>query len=306
MAAAALIVGFGTLSQSLAQQPTGGKPAAIVNGEQISMAELDSVIQQAGTMPVEMPEDVKKQVRRQALAMLIDDSLMHQFINTKTPPLPKGAVEAKLAEMQEELRKKNKTFDQFCKETGQTREGVAENITYMLRWMAWAKSKVSDADLQRHYLENKVFFDGVTVRASHIVLRVPPAAPEADRARATAQLREIRQQILEGKLDFATAAKNYSECPSKEQGGDLGFFQRKFMLEEPFAKTAFAMQPGQISDVVQTEYGLHVLKVTDRKPGQESDFNKIKDQVLQFFTEELRVEVLTNQRKTAKIEVSVP
>src|SRR5262249_40479376 len=144
-------------------------------------------------------------------------------------------------------------------------------------------------------------------RASHIVLLVPPTAPEADKAKLRAQLADLRKQILAGKIDFATAAKNYSQCQdTKDKGGDIGPFRRKLMVEEPLARAAFAMQPNQLSDIVQTVYGYHLILVTERKPGSPVDFAKAKEQVRDFCIEEMRQQILSQQRQAAKIEVSIP
>jgi peptidyl-prolyl cis-trans isomerase C len=289
----------------VAASATATKPAAVVNGEPISMAELEAVLKQA-PMAVEMPEQVRVQMRRHALAMLIDDTLMQQFIKANCPQVSKAEVDRKLVEMDADLKKENKSVEAFCKENGQTVEQLREGLTWMLRWTAWAKDKVSEADVQRFYEAYKDYFDGTTVRASHIAIRLPENASEADQARARARLTELRAQITAGKIDFATAAKTHSQCESSSSGGDLGFLARKTMVEEPFAKAAFALQPGQVSDVVQTGFGLHLIKVTDRKPGQPSDFAKIKDQVRDLYTEEYRLTILAQQRKAAKLEINIP
>jgi peptidyl-prolyl cis-trans isomerase C len=78
------------------------------------------------------------------------------------------------------------------------------------------------------------------------------------------------------------------------------------MVDEAFARAAFALPVGQVSDVVQSEYGLHLIKVTDRKPGQASDYTKIEEQVQQIYAWDLRQSIIAQMRKTAKIEVNLP
>jgi peptidyl-prolyl cis-trans isomerase C len=281
------------------------KPAAVVNGEPITMTELESILKQVPT-PVAVPESVAKDLRRRALSTLIDDTLMQQFLKSKAPEVTPAEVDQKLAEMDATLRKEKKTIADFCKENGQTVEQLREGLTYMLRWVAWTKGHIGDADVQRYYEKYKDFFDGTKVRVSHIVLRPQTGATEADLAKIRAQLTDLRAQIVAGKLDFAAAAKAHSQCDSGPSGGDLGYIERKMMVDEHFSDAAFALQPGQVSEIVQTDFGLHLIKVTDRKAGTPSDFAKIKEQVRDLYAEDVRLAILAQMRREAKIEVFIP
>ena len=92
--------------------------------------------------------------------------------------------------------------------------------------------------------------------------------------------------------------------PERPKGGDLGFFPRKWMVEEPFAKVAFAMKVGELSDVVVTDYGYHLIQVTDRKPGDATTFEDAQDEVRDCYIEEMKLAILGDLRKSAKIESS--
>ena len=92
--------------------------------------------------------------------------------------------------------------------------------------------------------------------------------PAAERAKARERLQAIRAEIAAGKLDFAAAAKKFSECPTAKDGGDLGYIRRRGTPEdEPLARAAFALKPCELSEVIETDYGFHVVRVTDRKAG---------------------------------------
>src|SRR5208282_1074658 len=132
------------------------------------------------------------------------------------------------------------------RDTAQTDAQLRSNILTMIQWGAYVKDRVTEADLKKYYDEYKDYFDRVGVRASHIVLRVPPTAPEQERADARAKLLALRQDIVSGKLDFAEAAKKYSQCSSAPAGGDIGYFPRKLAVEEAFGKAAFALKVGEV------------------------------------------------------------
>jgi peptidyl-prolyl cis-trans isomerase C len=253
-----------------------------------------------------MPEDQRRARQMEVLGLLIDHELMRQFLAKNAPAVAQADVSARLASMDAEMKKQNKSLQDFYRETSQTEAVLRADIAQEMQWEQYAKTHVAEADVQKYYKENKDFFDKILVRASHIVLRVPPNASEADKAKAKAQLMELRAQLVAGKVDFAEAAKKYSQCPSAGNGGDIGLFPRKFMVDEPFARAAFSMKVGDVSDVVQTSYGLHIIKVTERKPGEPSDYAKIKDDVREFCTEETRQSILSEQRRVAKIEITLP
>jgi peptidyl-prolyl cis-trans isomerase C len=252
-------------------------------------------------------EAQRRQVRSEVLGLIINDVLMRQFLRKNGPKVEPVDVDKQVADFTKSLeqQKPPRTLQDFYRETGQTEEQVRSNITRMLQWMAYVKAHVKDDDIKAYYGQSKDFFDQVAVRASHIVFRVAPDAPEAERKATRDKLTALRDEIVAGKLDFAEAAKKHSQCPSAPGGGDIGFFSRKGMLDENFAKAAYALKADEVSDIVTTDFGLHLIKVTDRKPGKPSDFEKIKDEVRDFYVEELRQNLLMQERKNAKIEINI-
>jgi peptidyl-prolyl cis-trans isomerase C len=281
------------------------KPAAVVDGEAITRADLENALKMVGPTAVPLTEQQKVQMREDALEMLIEDTLMHQFLRKYAPPATPDQINKELGEMAELLKKQNKTLADLYKDSGMSEAQWRVNVGFRMQWTSYCKAQVTDAVVKKYYDDNKDFFDNVQVRASHILVRVDPKATPQDVAAAKAKLTALRQQLAEKKIDFAAAAKQYSECTSAPNGGDIGFFPRKGRVLEPFAATAFAMQPGQVSDVVQTEYGLHLIMVTDRKAGVPSDFEKIKEDVRMFYVSEMQQNIINQMRKNAKIEKSL-
>src|SRR5262249_46612228 len=98
-------------------------------------------------------------------------------------------------------------------------------------------------------------------------------------------------------------AHKESACPSKEKGGDLAWFRRVGNMVEPFAKAAFALQPYQMSEIVATKFGYHLILVTDRRPGKETKFDEIKEVVKDAYCDRLREEMLGQLRSKAQIVI---
>jgi len=232
---------------------------------------------------------------------------MHQFLVKNTAPPAAAEIDRKLAEMEEALKAQKKTLAAVCAEMHMTPAKMRDDVADHLRWAAYVRDHVTDAALATYFKEYKDFFDGVLVRCSHIVMRVPPGAPEQDKAQARARLQQLRADLAANKIDFAEAAKKYSQCITAEKGGDLGYIPRKWgPTDELFARTAFSLPVGQVSDVIQTEYGLHLIKVTERKPGQPKELSQVKEQVRDAYAGEMSVQLVGEQHKTAKVEVHLP
>src|SRR4029453_2677294 len=111
------------------------------------------------------------------------------------------------------------------------------------------------------------------------------------------------EQAKANKTDelFAAYAKEYSVCPSKKEGGDLNYFPRAGAMVEPFAKAAFELKPGPMSDVVATEFGYHLILVTARKQGTPKKFEDVKEDVRMLYAMRLREAVIAQMKPKAQI-----
>lgn len=129
---------------------------------------------------------------------------------------------------------------------------------------AFASSR--SEELRAYYDKNEEEF-GARIRARHLLLRIPPGASSAEEAKAQEGLQKIQTRLQEG-ADFADLATEFSEDPgSAANGGDLGWFGKGEMVPE-FEKAAFSLKPGEISPPVRTQFGLHLIKVEERKDEQ--------------------------------------
>jgi peptidyl-prolyl cis-trans isomerase C len=141
---------------------------------------------------------------------------------------------------------------------------------------------INDADVLEFYEKSKARYETPEqVKASHILIKPddsPTADPNTADADARAKAEELLEQVKQG-ADFAQLAMENSACPSSSKGGDLGFGQRRSWVG-PFADAAFAMQPGEISDVVKTRFGYHIIKITERKEADLTPLDEAKDDIL--------------------------
>lgn len=285
--------------------------AARVNGEEITMAQLEAAVKQVGASAVALPEPLRKQQQQIVLAALIDEALFRQFLKQSAPPLDEKELAARMHDLVEQLKMQNKTLADFCRELNLTPQQIKDNLAAALQWHVYARTRVNDQQVEAYYREKKDMFDHVLVHAAEIKLSAPAQGGQTVRDEAKNRLSQLREKILKNELDFAEAAKKYSQGPTKDQGGDLGEFPNMkiggvSILPEPILQTAFTLPPGQISDVVETEEGVHLLKVIERKAGEPSDFNKIKEEVRLLYMDEMKHATLQELHKTANIEKFLP
>jgi parvulin-like peptidyl-prolyl isomerase len=172
------------------------------------------------------------------------------------------------------------------------------------------KVTVGDADVDTFYKQNiERFKEGESVHAAHILIAVPQTADAAQKAAGKAKAQEILKQARASGADFAKLAKDNSQDPgSAPNGGDLGFFP-KGQMTPTFEAAAFKLKPGAISDVVETPFGYHIIKVIERRPARTVPLAEIGPRVKEFLTQnerQAKLEKFIEQAKTkTKIEILV-
>ena len=159
--------------------------------------------------------------------------------------------------------------------------------------------------MMTHRASNPNFFKiPERVRVSHILIKVDPKADAAQKAAARKKIEDIQKQLKNGK-DFSELAKKDSECPSNAKGGDLGYLMRGQVVK-PFEDVAFSLKPGEVSGIVETEFGFHIIKVTDKKPATTLAYEQVKDRLaVNLKKDKVDKEIplyLEKLKKDAKIE----
>ncbi|MGF6444559.1 SurA N-terminal domain-containing protein [Paraburkholderia youngii] len=160
-----------------------------------------------------------------------------------------------------------------------------------------ASVQPSDADLKKYYDDNIAHFrtEG-EVRASHILIAAPKDASAADKAKAKQKAEELLAQLKAHPDQFAQIAQQSSQDPgSASKGGDLGYFGRGMIAGgQAFDDAVFALKKDEISGIVQTDFGFHIIKVTDVKPAVTKSFDEVKDQITRELKTQLASKAFTD------------
>jgi peptidyl-prolyl cis-trans isomerase C len=291
---------------SVAQVESPDFIAAKVNGDSISLAEVDAALK-AILPSAPLTGSQRRDLRRAILEDLIDDKLLRQFLVKHAPKEEAVELDAQLAALKASLVKENCTYEEYLRRSNQTESQLRETWSVRIRLANYVKQIATDEKLKAYHAANRDHFDKVEVRVSHILIRPARDATQVDRAAAREKLQRIRAEILGSRLSFATAARKYSQCATGLNNGDLGFIRRRGLPEdEPLARAAFALSVGAMSDVVESERGFHLLMVTDRKPGIPFVLEKSVVEVLEAFTEDIQAELVKKLRKESSVRIMLP
>ena len=296
-----------------AESQSADKKVAVVNGTVIKQAELDSEmsrylarLQQTGRFPNELEIN---QIKKQVLENLIARELLYQESQKKgikgDPKEIDGQLTALKGRFPSEAEFKNALSRMNLTEADlrfQFERDLA--IRKLLDGQIGDKVAVSEKETRDYYDANlETFKKPEQVRASHILIKVDPGADEAKKAEARTKIESLQTKLKKGE-DFGALAKEYSEGPSGPKGGDLGFFGRGQMVK-PFEETAFAMKPGQVSNMVETQFGYHLIMVTDRTPEGTFSYEEVKDRLEQYLKQQKVQAAIAEYVETLKANAKI-
>lgn len=299
----------------------GNGVAVHVNGQAIPEIAVQRALKR-------IPPTEHAKARQEIIDFLVDNMLIEQYLVSQNITVTPQEIQTRVTEIQTEMQKAKQDFAKMLRELSLTEDELRTQIAADLRWEKFAISKATDAVLADMFQKNTDMFDGSMVRARHILIS-PPAGDAQAVEKAKATLTAVRRNVLAAgenaaaKLPpttdaatrekaraaamdeaFAKAAAEFSACPSKKEGGDISWFPRAGSMVEPFARAAFALKPFEVSDIVPTQFGFHLIMSTGRKPGQTVTFDKVKDEVKEVFCAQLRETMCEQLRRTAKISVA--
>ncbi|MBD89466.1 MAG: hypothetical protein CL940_03955 [Deltaproteobacteria bacterium] len=300
-------------------KPAEAKPAKRIEGSIATVndvaidakafyAELDKITSRGAKIP---PERLAR-IEQNILKRLVEKELVRQAVEKAGIKVE----DAEIAAAYEEYKKRFQTEEQFqnyLKHGRVTEASIRERITDKRSLEKLIESRgnlaVDDKQGREFYAKNERFYvDKAGVRASHILIKLnEKATPEQTKA-AMEKVKKVQSE-LEAKKEFAEVAKKYSEGPSAPKGGDLGFFGPGQMVK-PFEEAAFKMKIGEVSAPVKTRFGLHIIKVVEKREERKKPYDEVKEQIVQtlknkrFFQE--RRKLLEDLRKTAKIDSKLP
>jgi peptidyl-prolyl cis-trans isomerase C len=281
--------------------PAGDPVLATVNGEPIRRSEVVRLLK-----GFSIPPGSEKRAYEGAIDMLANTKLLAQFLKAQRVQVKPAEVDEVVAQYEKRAKDNGSSLASELAASDLTPEEFREQIARTLQWKQYVTGLATEAELRKYAEANKDHFGDARVRASHILIATKPDATDAEKQKAKEKALAIKKEIESGKISFADAANKYSEDPGNQQtpsGGDLDYFPRKGQFIDTFTEAAFALKKGQISDPVETVYGVHLIQVTDRRDPKPVDFDRQRPQILEEYAAELQAKIVEQERAKAKIEV---
>ena len=287
---------------------------AVVNGTIITRGQLDQEVQAVMKRFERTGRGVGtaqlSQLEPRVLEGLIDRELLFQEAEQAGMRVDDKTVDAQLGKLKKRFPDEA-AYKKALERMHLSEQDVRLQIRRGMTIQRWIDSKfvqsisMPEQEVKAYYDSHpKMFQRPEEVRASHILIKVDAKADEKTKLKARKDLEEIQKKLLEGE-DFAKLAKKYSQGPSAAKGGDLGYFRRGQMVP-PFEKAAFALKPGEVSDIVVTRFGYHLIKVSDIKPAKTFPYPEVKEKLADFLKKEkIRKAIdahVKELRKGAKVE----
>lgn len=290
---------------------------ARVNGEDIGAQRFEGYYQAFLTEKGRNAANIRdprtyKQLRQEALDAYIDEELLWQEARRQGLAAKPEEVDAALTG----LKGKFKTPEEFTLQLergGHTEDSLRDQLKRQLSTQAWVAKhiaptvSVSPAEIHKYYKANRARFQvPEQVRIRHILVKVEQGATAEQRAAARAQIEAILREARLPGTDFGALAKRSSQDAGAERGGDLGYIARG-QTAPAFEKAAFALRDGQVSEVVETEYGLHILRREAHRQGQLAEA-EVRDGVRAYLMADKTRQAVGRQietlRRAAKIETA--
>ncbi len=275
---------------------------ATVNDENIIRKDFDKRL----NVFRRLDKDVTRSIKMQVIDQLTKKLLLKQFVEEQNIEVGEDEVEGELEKIKYFLKNNpnnaDKSLEVILETQGSSIAELEDEVKRTLGLSKYIEKTVSDENKKSYFSANKNAFNGARVKASHVLIDTRGMKTEAELEEAKKMIEVVKLEIDKG-ADFVEMAKKYSNCPSANNGGDIGFFQRKGSIVEEFAKVAFSMDVGEISAPVKTQFGYHIIKVTEKEEGQDVTYKEVSDMVDFVFMQMKTESILKELYEKAKIEI---
>ncbi len=275
-------------------------PVATIDGDPIHPKDLQRVAQALLATNGRTMSELSDADRKKAYQSTLNDMITDRLVAKKSANQAVSDIDVE--KHFNDLRNQyGANFDAEVKRSGQTVDQIRHNIRTQIAQQQWIEQqiapdvKVTPQEVEKFYKESPPnrFEAPEMVRASHILVAVRRDAPPEEALAAETKINDLAARVKKGE-SFEALAKQYSDDPNaKETSGDLDYFSRERIMPE-FADAAFKLKVGEVSPPVRTQFGYHLIKLTDRKPAHIATLDESREQIAAYLQDEKRRVAIAN------------
>ena len=269
-----------------------------VNGDAIRVGEVARAYD-AAVKGRTLTPGAEAALKQGLVARLVDERLVLANLSRQGRAVKPAEVDLALQRLEARLTPGG--FATLLKDRRMTRDDLAAEYSRRMTWQRYLDEKTTDENLQKFFEKYRREFDGTELRVSHVLLRIEGTQDQGTLAAALQKAQALREEIVNGRMIFSDAAARFSAGPSRENGGDLGFIPRRDRMVEEFSAAAFRLKVGEISPPTVTVFGVHLIKVTEEKPGT-IIWQDVREQLVNAAQVPLFRQIAAHLRKAAEVE----
>ncbi|MBN2070107.1 MAG: peptidylprolyl isomerase [Candidatus Krumholzibacteriota bacterium] len=268
-----------------------GEVVAVVNGREINESEVATeqnmlMQQMAGRVDPSQMQMLAAGMKKQAFDNIVKRVLLREAADKEAIGFTEAEKTAKIESVKGNFPSEE-AFQNQMKISGLTTELFEKEIEYTIKIEKLIDKMTANVE-KTTLKEARSFYDSnidqfktpERVKASHILVKVEGTDTEEIKAEKKKKIDDLLVRVKGGQ-DFADVASENSDCPSSKNGGDLGYFSRGQMVQ-PFEDTAFALEKGKISDVIETRFGYHIIKLMEKDPAGTTPFEDVGNEVVEY------------------------
>lgn len=287
-------------SETASPVPPAGRTLVMVNDVPVTEGDLALLM-----LTRKVPRELQPQVRKRFLEELVNRRLIRGYLRQRKAEASPTVLDDEVQRLYRLIQRADAEPAEVLARLGHTEATLRDELALPLAWREWVKTAIPTEQLKAWFLEHRLELDGTELRASQIFLKLPRETTAEQMQQARTRLEDLRKQIAAKQLTFAEAARRHSDSPTADRGGDLGFFPYQGRMPQDFTRQVFGLKPGEMSQPFQTSFGMHLVLVTDIRPGQFS-LEDVRSEVLRQAGQELWDTTVAAERKKATIRWSEP
>jgi parvulin-like peptidyl-prolyl isomerase len=241
--------------------------------------------------------DEQKLQRGRLVEQLIDRQLVRGFLAEKKVTADADALEGQLQTIQQMVLRRGEQPNALFQRLGLTPERLKSELGLPLAWKSYIEQSTTSEEIRKMFQDHRPEYDGTRVRVRQVFRK---ATDETAIVEADALLAKVKREVEAKSMTFDGAVRAYSQAPSAKEGGDIGWISGRGRLPDELTEDAWKLAPGEMSGPHKTRFGVHLIQVIDKVPGQLS-IEDARPQILERISSQRWTEIVTVERAKAKI-----